>query len=303
MGRRAVSTSWHRCVNQRSVVLRACPGRGGGWFIVVLCIALLINQAAWADAQGRAAADGQDRPHTSSAPQHSEPNGASALMRAARRGDTEAVRALLAGGAEINRRNGNGGTALMYAAVGGHTEIVDLLIRHGADVDARGTNGWGALMVACAKGYVPIVERLLAAGADADLPDVYGWTPLMRAIYEQRQAVARELLSESDVELDAVNDHGSSALHLAAIVGDRDTARALVNRGADTDLADTDGRTAADIAEARGDAGLARLLRSRPPSATMRSRQWAKLLSWVPALEAPSLPTCWRADWTPSIGT
>ena len=303
MGRRANSTRWHRCVNPRSALSGARPGRSDVWFLAALCIAVLINQTAWADARGRAAIDAQDRPHISSAPQHSEPGGASALMRAARSGDTEAVHALLAGGAKVDRRNGNGGTALMYAAVGGHTEIVDLLIRHGADVDARGTNGWGALMVACAKGYVPIVERLLAAGADADSSDVYGWTPLMRAIYEQRNAVVRELLTESDVDLDAVNDHGSSALHLAAIVGDRDIARALVNRGADMDLADTDGRTAADIAEARGDAGLARLLRSRPPSATMRFRQWAKLLSWAPAPEAPSLPTCWRADWTPSIGT
>lgn len=193
-------------------------------------------------------------------------------MQAARDGDAGAVLDLLKRGATVNQVNGNGGTALMYAAVGGHAQIVDALIRHGADVNARGRNGWGALMIACAKGRADIVESLLAAGAGANLPDLYGWTPLMRAVYEQRSAVMAELMAVADLDLDAVTEHGSTALHLAAIVGDRNTARQLLARGASADLQDYDGRTVADIAEARGDPEFARLLRDGSPSSAARAR-------------------------------
>lgn len=197
-----------------------------------------------------------------------------ALMRAARAGDLRAVEGLLRAGAAVDQRNGNGGTALMYAAVGNHPRVVDLLLRHGADVDARGANGWGALMIACAKGYVSVVRRLLAAGADVNAPDIYGWTPLMRAVYERRPAVAQILLASDRVDLDAVTDHGSTALHLAAVVGARDIARKLLDHGADASMLDSDGRSAADIAEARGDRSLARLLRAKPLSFDGRSLSW-----------------------------
>ncbi len=225
-----------------------------------------------------------------------------ALMQAARRGDTERVRDLLRRGAAVNEANGNGGTALMYAVLGGHSAIVDLLIGHGAQINAQGVNGWGALMIACAKGHVSIVSRLLRAGADVNLPDMYGWTPLMRAIYEKRGDTAAMLIAVDDIELDAVNDHRTTALHIAAIVGDRATARLLLAHGADAGIEDDSGRTAADIAEARGDRALARLLRNKSPSAS-RSILWVKWSYWVPAPAAPSLQTCWRASWIRNSGT
>src|ERR1700736_4466342 len=59
------------------------------------------------------------------------------MHNAARAGDVERVKALLAAGADVNLRDSLGGTALHDAAWAGDKTIVTLLLDHGADVNAR----------------------------------------------------------------------------------------------------------------------------------------------------------------------
>ena len=60
-------------------------------------------------------------------------NGETPLMTAARMGQVETMKLLLSRGANVNARDKKfGQTALMWAA--GHPDIVDLLVKHGADV-------------------------------------------------------------------------------------------------------------------------------------------------------------------------
>jgi len=54
------------------------------------------------------------------------------LIRAAKEGDTETVKTLLAAGADVNAQNWVGQTALMQAAWHGHTAIVQILKEAGA---------------------------------------------------------------------------------------------------------------------------------------------------------------------------
>jgi uncharacterized protein len=54
------------------------------------------------------------------------------LILVALRGDMNAVRRLIAHGAEVNATNRAGDTALMIAAIQGHYEVVRLLISKGA---------------------------------------------------------------------------------------------------------------------------------------------------------------------------
>lgn len=59
-------------------------------------------------------------------------------MVAAAFGEAEAVRALIAGGADVYAQMGADWTALKWAAYGGHVETVRVLIASGADVNAKG---------------------------------------------------------------------------------------------------------------------------------------------------------------------
>ena len=55
-------------------------------------------------------------------------------MLAAREGNNDSIRALLAAGAAVDAHDASGQTALSYASGSGHAEAVELLVLAGADV-------------------------------------------------------------------------------------------------------------------------------------------------------------------------
>jgi uncharacterized protein len=185
-------------------------------------------------------------------------NGQTALMLAAAERDHPLMELLLKRGARVKASNNRGGTALMYSTTAGDVDAVQLLLAHGADVNARASNGWTALTLAAARGFDEVAAKLLARGADPNVPDIYGWTPLMRAVQQQRPAVVRVLLDSKRLALDAQNENGRTALHIAAAAGFEEIASMLVERGADTRIRDRAGKTPAALALAEGHAGIAK---------------------------------------------
>lgn len=188
-------------------------------------------------------------------------DGKTLLILAAKNSDVILVRKLIGAGADVNTTTGNGGTALMFAAIRGDIETQTALLDAGADVNAVGGFDWTALMVATVKGHIDAVRQLLASGADPNLRDIYGWTPLMRAVYEDRERVVQALLEQSDVQLNARNDQGATALYLAAVQGNEPLTRALLLAGADARIGDRDGRAPENVAAAAGHETIARLLK------------------------------------------
>jgi ankyrin repeat protein len=141
--------------------------------------------------------------------------GQTVLMTAARTGNVEAVNALLERGADVNARETQlGETALMWAASENHAAIVKALIAKGAEVDARsnalkfpkdrfGLEGvltilpkgnWSALMYAARDGAPDATRALLDAGAQINAQDPDGTTPLVRAIWNSHYDTAKVLL-------------------------------------------------------------------------------------------------------------
>ena len=59
------------------------------------------------------------------------------LLTAARKGDVDAVKALLAKGADVNAKNAYGASGPRFAADKGRLEVVKVLLQHKADVNAR----------------------------------------------------------------------------------------------------------------------------------------------------------------------
>jgi len=100
----------------------------------------------------------------------------SPLMLAALKGNLDAVKALLARDADVNKP---GWAPLHYAASAGtprHTEIIALLLEKNAYIDAASPNGTTPLMMAAHYGSLASVQLLLDEGADPTLKNQLGLT-------------------------------------------------------------------------------------------------------------------------------
>jgi ankyrin repeat protein len=189
-------------------------------------------------------------------------DGKTALMQAAGDGELERVAELLEAGAAVDERNANGGTALMYAVSYNRLEAVELLLERGADPNAQARIGWTPLLVAAAKGRDAAVRLLLEAGADPTVRDAYGWTPLMRAVSSGYLDAVEVLLGSGRAELEAREESGATALHIAAGRGFASIVRRLLEAGAEPLSSDGEGRTPAEVARMLGHKEAEALLRT-----------------------------------------
>lgn len=190
-------------------------------------------------------------------------DGKTELMQAAGEGDLDRARQLLSAGAAVDDRNANGGTALMYAVSAGDITMARLLLDAGADPNARARIGWTPLLVGAAKGRAAAIMTLLEAGADPAEADAYGWTPLMRAVSAGHVAAVDALLTSDRVSLEAREESGATALHIAAGRGYTEIVRRLLDAGAEASAADGAGRTPADVARLQGHGEAEALLKGR----------------------------------------
>ena len=155
----------------------------------------------------------------------------SVLMTAARTGNAEVIRMLIARGADANARESSlGETALMWAAAENHPEAVRALIEHGADPNARSEK------LAYAK------DRFGLEGVTTVLPHGH-WTALMYAARQGSLEAARAL-AYSGADLNLTDPDGTTALVLAIFNGHFDTAAMLAEKGADPNIADSTGMAA-----------------------------------------------------------
>jgi ankyrin repeat protein len=119
-------------------------------------------------------------PHGHPAYNKSIPHGGNtALLFAARVGDLESAKLLIAAGANVNDRDAWGVTATVLAAHSGYRELVEFLLAKGADPNLAGA-GFTALHEAIMRRDENMVSALLAHGANPNTP-LRTWTPTRRS--------------------------------------------------------------------------------------------------------------------------
>jgi len=165
------------------------------------------------------------------------------IQGAAYGGDIEAVKEVLAAGADVNTKDRVGRTPLHSAAGEGHKEVVKLLIAEGADVNAKldGDGGATPLHSAAGEGHKEIVELLVAEGADVNAQNGGGSTPLHEAAYGDYKEIA-ELLITAGADVNA-GDKIITPLHYAAQYGDKEIVELLVAKGANVNAKNKRGLT------------------------------------------------------------
>lgn len=140
-----------------------------------------------------------------------------AFLEAAYRGDFDYVCSVLEDDPHLAREDSSGPQADIFerdiaaihlAAFIGHIEMMDLLIKMGADVNASGQAG----------------------------------TPLFQSVVEGRYDAVAWLL-EHGADVKYVLGNGETALYIAAFKGDPEVVKALLQKGANPNVATTDGPT------------------------------------------------------------
>jgi len=148
------------------------------------------------------------------------------LLFAARVGDIESAKHLLAAGADVNEATPNSLSALVVATHSGNGAFASFLIERGATVNADG-GGYTALHAAILRGDAAVVKTLVAHGADVHA-NLRNGTP--SRYYSKDYAFNEDLV-------------GATPLWLAARFGEPEIIRTLAAAGADVNAAMADGTT------------------------------------------------------------
>lgn len=142
--------------------------------------------------------------------------GERAIHVAAREGNCEAVKLLLANDANINAETNDGSTALHIACAQQHAQVCQLLITEQASLAAKGPFGRTAFHVACGRGLpLDTIETFINNGASVNETNDHGLTALHMAVVSRHLSIV-DLLLKNKADVNAKDDFGLSPLHYAA---------------------------------------------------------------------------------------
>ena len=201
-----------------------------------------------------------------------------ALNATIRSGDHALFEVLLAEIKDVNVRDSEGYTPLAAAAHQNEVKMARLILARGANVEGRSREGWSALTEAADEGAFEVAQLLIESGANVNaINPQNGYTALIKAADNDRQKIAR-LLVENGADINRFgasrdNNRAWSAhppLHGAANEGHTAIMRYLLDKGADIDARDGQGRTALMYAASEGQGDAVALLMSRRADATIR---------------------------------
>ena len=243
------------------------------------------------------------------------------LALAAGKGPLEMVKVLLATGADLKMKYRRGRSVMAYAfteamlhgrediaglflelgadvntsgtversplecAVHCSAEFVKLLLDKGAQVNGKSKNGVAALTAAARLGKADTVRLLLDRGVDASTRTKRRMTPLTAVAVGPgfRKASGKspagdsylevvKLLLEKGAEVDAANWQGRTLLMAAAKEGHPEIAELLLEKGADVNAEDNTGRPALMYATEAGDSKTIGLLIAKGADANAKNR-------------------------------
>ncbi len=187
-----------------------------------------------------------------------------ALMRASSRGFSKIVQLLVDNGADVNIINNQHKTALMLASEYGHDEVIVILLAVNPDPDYRPQKTYN-LHSDLYKGrdQFEISREVIAEGErKRKFKPEDCWTALMFAASEGKTKSV-ELLKSRGADVNACAKNGSRPLLIALYRNHEETARRLIELGAQVQIEDTDKNTPLSLAQKLGLKDLEALIQTQ----------------------------------------
>lgn len=199
------------------------------------------------------------------APSAAEAAAYTGLLAAAHKGDAAKIQRLVASGAVLNATDAYGRTPLHVATFARQREAVKVLAKAGADPNRLEADRYDAVTIAAVADDEATLKVLLELGASAkQVTSRYDGTALIAAAHLGHDGVVRQLIA-AGAPLDHVNNLHWTAVIEAIVLGDggarhQATLKALIDAGANLQLADRSGQTPLALAKARGFTAMVSML-------------------------------------------
>ena len=159
--------------------------------------------------------------------------------------DVRTVTQLLQRGFDPNTISPKGLHGLFLAVQADALKTASVLIHWPkTQIEWRSEKDESPLMLASIKGHVELVHQLIAKNADVNKT---GWTPLHYAASGAKPQIIRILLEHS-AYIDAESPNGSTPLMMAAMYGNAECVKILLDAGADPTLKNQLGLSTSDFA-------------------------------------------------------
>jgi len=155
------------------------------------------------------------------------------LFEALRKGDVEAVKALVEKSPEVlDARDSDGMTALHHAARDGNDPLINYLIEKGAKTEIQSNQGKTPLHLAATFDRKDAVAALVKRGAVLETRDPYGRTALVLCARERGGAATAKVLLDAGADINTRDKFGETALGLAVWRGKGEMIDLFLERGA-----------------------------------------------------------------------
>lgn len=179
------------------------------------------------------------------------------LFAAAAEGDIAQADRLARSGVRVDERDGRGRTPLHVAAYFQQRDTMRALVRAGADPNALDRDRYDIVTIAAVADDVATLATSLDIGCSAaNVTSPYDGTALIAAAHLGHDEVVRTLI-RAKAPLDHVNNLGWTAVIESIVLGDggprhQATLQALIDAGANLNIADRSGATPLALARSRG---------------------------------------------------
>ena len=321
--------NWQQSTSQSFTGLRSCLMTT--WLLLAISLAGVCNASEIADAamQGDEASVSRLLAQQQVDVNEAQVDGATALHWAVRLDNLAMANSLLTAGAKPTMANRVGATPLLLAALNGSADMIELLLEHGANANARLTQtGDTVLMLAARTGLPPAVKVLLDHGAQVNALENWGQaTALMWAVAEGHSEVVSMLINAgADINartafmprntgrglqfeglppeirpaqemIPAMHASGElTPLLFAAREGHIESARLLLDAGADINARSADGKDGLALAIYNGNFAFASYLIDRGANVNQPDARGFTPLFW--AVDRRNMETAPNFPWT-----
>ncbi|NER16547.1 ankyrin repeat domain-containing protein [Spongiivirga citrea] len=156
----------------------------------------------------------------------------SPLFAAAKIGNLEIAKLLVANGADVTLNVRGDGTALITAAEFGHLDFIKYLVSQGADINRTFPNQGNALIAASGRGHLEIMRYLVSKGADINHYSPNQGNALIAAAHSNNLDAVKFLVSKG-MDVDFISPNQGNALIAASGHGELETVKFLVSKGSE----------------------------------------------------------------------